>query len=305
MVSPRSAKSSDGILMDVDSPRVSSRRTSCQRSPAFAGPASTGGSPGLGSFFCESPAAPSALPPAKRRSLVSGSPASPSSPSAKRASFGLASRNIEKTASSSAMLFGGARPNTLGTRRAQPYKRQLLWAMPTADIQRSDSPASSAYPILYGGEQKATLGQVGTFPRLSTAPMRRAFSVCDQPPMPETDEDESEYEASPSTGGAHAEYARRHGTKYVPRVDGSPGFKPMRSSIAVSGEGMTSPVGKGKKPSPYGPGGLPGFGDNEMDGKILPCHKVKEDGLVRITADTVRRLTDPVMLQLTKSRWTS
>ena len=112
--------------------------------------------------------------------------------------------------------------------------------------------------------------------------MRRAYSVCDQPAMPETDEDESENEYSPSTSGLHAEYARRHGTKYVPRIDGSPGFKPMRSSIAVSGEGM-----EGKKPSSYGPGGLPGFGTNEMDGKILPCHKVKEDGLMRISADTV------------------
>jgi M-phase inducer tyrosine phosphatase len=34
--------------------------------------------------------------------------------------------------------------------------------------------------------------------------------------------------------------------------------------------------------------GLPGFGDSEADGKILPCHKVREDGLMRITSDTVR-----------------
>ena len=118
--------------------------------------------------------------------------------------------------------------------------------------------------------------------------MRRAYSVCDQPMTPEGEEEESEYEESPSMAGAtHAEYARRHGTKYVPRVDGSPGFKPMRCSIAATGEGVTSPVANRKKVSPYGPGGLPGFGDNEMDGKILPCHKVKEDGLVRITSDTV------------------
>jgi M-phase inducer tyrosine phosphatase len=31
------------------------------------------------------------------------------------------------------------------------------------------------------------------------------------------------------------------------------------------------------------------FGANEMDGKILPCHRVKEDGLVRITHETVSR----------------
>ena len=97
-------------------------------------------------------------------------------------------------------------------------------------------------------------------------------------------DDESEFEDSPSTT-VHAEYAKRHGQKFVPRVDGSPGFKPMRSSYAAPT--AASPSGKCKKASPYGSGGLPGFGDNEMDGKILPCHKVKEDGLVRITSQTV------------------
>lgn len=32
---------------------------------------------------------------------------------------------------------------------------------------------------------------------------------------------------------------------------------------------------------------LPGFGDSEADGKVLPCHKVREDGLMRISASTV------------------
>jgi M-phase inducer tyrosine phosphatase len=101
--------------------------------------------------------------------------------------------------------------------------------------------------------------------------------------MMEMSEDESEFEASPSV-----EYARRTGSRVVPRVDGSPGFKPMRSSMAaVSIEASASPSGKCKKASPYGSGGLPRFGDNEMDGKILPCHKVKEDGLVRVAPETV------------------
>jgi M-phase inducer tyrosine phosphatase len=34
--------------------------------------------------------------------------------------------------------------------------------------------------------------------------------------------------------------------------------------------------------------GLPRFGDNEMDGKILPCQRVKDDGLMRVTPQTVR-----------------
>ena len=36
-----------------------------------------------------------------------------------------------------------------------------------------------------------------------------------------------------------------------------------------------------------GGGKLGGFGDNEASGKALPCHRVPEDGLMRITASTV------------------
>ncbi|CUA75639.1 hypothetical protein RSOLAG22IIIB_11884 [Rhizoctonia solani] len=39
--------------------------------------------------------------------------------------------------------------------------------------------------------------------------------------------------------------------------------------------------------SPLARVGLPGFGDNEADGKVLPCHRVREDGLMRINCDTL------------------
>ena len=282
-----------GSEMDVDSPRPSPRRTSeSSASPAFSGSASFSGSPGLGSFFCESPAPPAVLPPAKRRSLVTGSPASPSSPSAKRASYG--PRGMDKANSSSAMLFAATngRTTNLASRRSN-YKRPTLMNVPSPSERPSDTlaqrsaSAASAYPILYGATKPLVPPK---FPTRSPAhaPMRRAYSVCDQPQMGmstpgETEDDESEFENSPSVT-IHAEYARRHGQKFVPRVDGSPGFKPMRSSYAAPT--AASPSGKCKQ-SPYGPGGLPGFGDNEMDGKILPCHKVKEDGLVRISPSTV------------------
>lgn len=121
--------------------------------------------------------------------------------------------------------------------------------------------------------------------------MRRAYSVCDQPTVPDISEDESEYEASPSNpmgmgrpGGLRAG-RKVGGSRLAPGVDGSPGMKPVRSSIAVpmAAADTASPSRKAKRASP----GMPGFGDNEMDGKILPCHKVKEDGLVRITPATV------------------
>ena len=237
---------------------------SLKGSPA---PSSLSGSPGLGSFFCDSPAAPSALPPAKRRSLVSNSPASPASPTAKRA---LLARAPDRT-QSSGMLFGGKVPS-LASRRNQPYKRPS--PLPTSDMG-DRAPSASAYPILNG-----TGNTSGSFPRpLMTAPMRRAFSVCDQQGH---DEDDEENEDSPSTS-AHAEYARRHGQIHTARVDGSPGFRPGRASYNSTPGNAT----KGKKVSPAP--GLPDFGD-EMNGKILPCRKVREDGLARITPQTMDEL---------------
>lgn len=120
--------------------------------------------------------------------------------------------------------------------------------------------------------------------------MRRAYSVCDQPSMGEQSEEDSEFDGSPSVSAAQAEYARRHNRRVEPRVDGSPNFKPMRSSIAVPSQGCGSPSRSKTQHAGSFAKGLPGFGDNEMDGKILPCHKVKEDGLVRVTPQTVRPL---------------
>ena len=283
--------------MDMDSPFPPHRRASgLQASPALS-VASISGSPGLGSFFCDSPST-SALPPAKRRSLVDDSPASPNSPSAKRASY---NRNMDKATSTSGMLFGAANiksgSSSLASRRGGQYKRPTLMSVSHQKLN-DDSPrsasAASAYPILYSKPTLAS-GQ----PHLAVpAPMRRAYSVCDQGHLgmstPDTEDDESEYENSPSTT-IHAEYARRHGQQFVPRVDGSPGFKPNRRTYTSSCTTSASPSAACKSMSPYGAGGLPGFGDNEMDGKILPCHKVKEDGLVRITPRTVRIL---VVIQL-------
>ncbi|KAJ3765005.1 Rhodanese-like domain-containing protein, partial [Lentinula raphanica] len=39
-------------------------------------------------------------------------------------------------------------------------------------------------------------------------------------------------------------------------------------------------------------GGMPGSGDNDTHGKILPCHRVADDGLMRITPETMDQLLD-------------
>ncbi|KAL7419639.1 m-phase inducer phosphatase [Cryptotrichosporon argae] len=286
--SPRNGPMRSHDLMDVDSPHLSGSRVLFSQSPSTFAASSLSGSPGLGSFFENSPSAQAAAVSNKRRSLVATSPASPSSsPSAKRTSLGQY-RQLEKASTSGALLFGAPRANTIASRRnGVVNKRPQLLPVPTAAGRSTTT--NSAYPILYAPPTAVD----GTFGLQQQRPgpksMRRAYSVCDQPAHDVSD-DEGECDASPSVvaQGMHAAYARRYGNRHVARPDGSPGFKPVRSSIAVSGQGeaSASPV-RGKKTSPFGPGGLPGFGDNETEGKILPCHTVKEDGLVRITPETL------------------
>lgn len=65
-----------------------------------------------------------------------------------------------------------------------------------------------------------------------------------------------------------------------------------RENIARFGNRHSAQARMGNGASPIrNPGivvrSLPGFGDSEADGKVLPCHKVREDGLMRISADTL------------------
>lgn len=67
----------------------------------------------------------------------------------------------------------------------------------------------------------------------------------------------------------------------VARVGKGASIGGMSDMKAAGGKLPPGPV-LGRSP------GLPKFGDSEMDGKILPCQRVKDDGLMRITPHTVR-----------------
>ena len=72
---------------------------------------------------------------------------------------------------------------------------------------------------------------------------------------------------------------------------------PAQRAALARRENIARLGGKGSRMLPGSPlrnstagnpnSGLGGFGDSEADGKILPCHKVREDGLMRIRPDTV------------------
>jgi M-phase inducer tyrosine phosphatase len=74
-------------------------------------------------------------------------------------------------------------------------------------------------------------------------------------------------------------YAKRQQVKTIRRCDGTEDFRPLT--------GATAMVMKNSPSSRFMAVGMPGFGDNEAHGKILPCHRVTEDGLMRISCQTV------------------
>lgn len=227
-------------------------------------PMSVEESPGLGSFFCESPAAPM-LAAAKRKALVGSCSSSPSSsPSASRRS------RDGKVASTSTLLFGA------GNRRSAPYaKRPPLNPLTSVDGAARAGQANSAYPILCGGAKR------------SGAPsIRRAFSVCDQQqPGLELSDDESEIEGSPSVQAVNKRHARhaRMASVGIRATNGSP-CKPMRLSYVESRDKTAT------RPETQ-PGGFLSRSE-ELQGKILPCHLTKGDGLARITPQVMRDVID-------------
>ncbi|EJU05474.1 Rhodanese-like protein [Dacryopinax primogenitus] len=106
--------------------------------------------------------------------------------------------------------------------------------------------------------------------------MRRTLSLA-----AESDADSaSASEASPLTAVQRA-YAKRTNTRLVTHADGSPAFRPLRSGSGADARESCPQPGSG-----FG-FGFGGFGHNEQEGKILPCLRVKDDGLMRITPETL------------------
>lgn len=150
--------------------------------------------------------------------------------------------------------------------------------------------AAPRRPVLSAIVSGSGVGSTGAMLRPGAlAPARRAFSACvtssalvmGSPLMmdPSSDDSHAEIDGSPARACA----AR----KAAPA--------PRRIGVVASGSGKSNGTpeansSRGTAPSHSSPLtriGLPGFGDNEADGKVLPCQKVREDGLMRINCDTV------------------
>ncbi|KAL7410653.1 hypothetical protein BDY24DRAFT_171031 [Mrakia frigida] len=260
-------------------------------------------------FFTGSPS----TAPAHKTTFGRPQSSSPeSSPSSKRSSFGShrssgGGGNLFERAFSagpaSGPLFGGPRAATLASRsRLGPYKRPALTHFQTSnnmDDANTSPSQSSAYPILTNTSlangaappppTDGTLFAGATFPR-ALPPMRRAYSVSTEQVHVELRVDSSpsasnssQFEDSPSqlSVGVQQEYAQRHHSRVVRLADGTAAFRPAREGETAECA-MKSPMKESSPSSMFG-----GFGSNEKDGKILPCHSAKEDGLMRIKCSTL------------------
>ncbi|KAF9069701.1 hypothetical protein BDP27DRAFT_1222082 [Rhodocollybia butyracea] len=228
---------------------------------------------------------PPAHPLKKRRSLSpeasrhvddddsSSSPALPSSP---------AQRQLERKASSS-LLSGFNKPTLqgLGNPSVNGIKRPRRPAL-SAMVHPSENGLQSAYPILSAGSSDDKSND-SRFP-----PARRAFSAMIAPapssPFGESSGDSS-FDMSGEMSSPAQAYAKRQQMRTIRRCDGTDDFRPLTGATAMIMQ--ESPSSKFMVA-----GGMPGFGDNESNGKVLPCHRVTDDGLMRITAETMDQLLD-------------
>lgn len=215
-------------------------------------------------------------PSAKRRSL---SPeASPSmhhaepesSPLPPSPSVAKLDRNLAASRNTKPSLQGLGAPSASFMKR--PRRPILSDVVPAQGLQ-------TAYPLHSAGlEDEATGGS-------SLPPVRRAFSAMLPPPVYLGDsEADSSFDAEgPDMSSPAQAYAKRQHVKTIRRRDGTEDFRPLTGATAMVMK--ESPSNRLLSP------GLPGFGDNEAHGKILPCHRVTEDGLMRISPQTVRCLS--------------
>ena len=192
---------------------------------------------------------PEPTPARRRAGTMDSSPVPPSSPSDSK---------LERLAKP---MLGGMGNPSLSKRPRRPALSAMV--PPLESIH-------SAYPVMNGNEDRHIHAPL--------APPRRAFSaMLPVGGLGEPYSEESSFEQGEMSSPAAA-YSKRQQMKTIRRCDGTDDFRPLT--------GATAMVRRDREESPRG-AGLAGFGDNEAHGKILPCHRVREDGLMRINCQTV------------------
>lgn len=204
------------------------------------------------------------------------------------------------------MLSGLGAPIELNENKKRP-RRPALSAMiaPGGGVVAGPRSANLA------GERDSVI-PAPSLPRHVLPPVRRAFSAMLPPTLLEqsmSSEDGQSFDSSAEMSSPAQAYARRQQVKTIRRCDGTEDFrsgtgatsmvrrdseammKGLRRTEAREDRAVVEPVvAERDTPRSKYLSGLGSFGDNEAHGKILPCHRVREDGLMRITSRTVSRL---------------
>ncbi len=273
-------------VMDVDTSFLAETNNAYLSSSPVVHPATSTGTTFNSLFFdnmsprrsLDSPSGPQSK---KRRSVSpepvrlttldnSSSPSLLSSPSQNKVDR-MSGTNLFTRLKDKPMLEGlGTPPNRPKTSR----KPMLLTTMLPSDMPS----AHSAYPSLEDRSDENPS-------QAPSQPVRRAFSAVIPPSMyTEAYSEESSIDGPDMSSPAQA-YTKRQQVRTLRRRDGTEDFRPLTGTTPSFSINRDSPSAKFLAP------GLPGFGDNEAHGKILSCHKVSEDGLMRINCRTVIRLT--------------
>lgn len=232
-------------------------------------------------YESQSPPRPPSSPPAhqigKRRSHspesvsrarpeASSSPVAPSSP---------LERKFERILSGP--LPGAKKPMLEGLGVANPAKRLRRPVFSALGPATGTAEVQPAFSSLHAHDSYAM-----------PAPPRRAFSAMLPPNTlnaPTSPSDEGCSFEIPDMSSPAQAYSKRQQTKTLRRCDGSDNLRPATRGTPVK---EMSPRQALNENSPNSARWMvPGFGDNESHGKILPCHRVKEDGLMRVTTKTV------------------
>lgn len=152
----------------------------------------------------------------------------------------------------------------------RPRRPALSTMVPPSNAQS----ICTAYPVL----ESAKDAQDASSPK-GALPVRRAFSaLIPQSSFLDGMSDESSFDGPDMSSPAQA-YSKRQQVKTIRRCDGTDDFRSVTGVTALKIN--ESPSAR------FMAAGMPSFGDNEAHGKILPCHRVREDGLMRINCKTV------------------
>lgn len=260
--------------MDVDStPVVQNEDRSSSPPPLSAAPIITGFNmfhTTVSSAQLETPGAgagqpkkrrslsPDAVNRAEQDALSSPPPSSPSQHKLERMGNGPLLSHFNKPG-----LQGLGVPSNINKRARRPIF--------SAVVHPAEGGTRSAYPVMESEESPSQ----GLAPLKSGSSRRTVSAMLPHHGVEMSDES---FDGPDMSSPAQA-YMKRQQTKTLRRRDGTEDFRPLTgASPVVNKEILESPSAKFM---------LPGFGDNESLGKILPCHRVREDGLMRIAPSTV------------------